>query len=85
MLFVLDRSTEAHEAYLYAQKMEPGDVRTCLNLGYTYAQAGRYQEALQALATGVANDRNVLFRERLIEKQQHILAQISSRFQSEQE
>ena len=85
VLFVLDRSTEAHEAYLYAQKMEPGDVRTCLNLGYTYAQAGRYQEALQALATGLANDRNALFRERLIEKQQHILAQISARFQSEQE
>ena len=53
-------------------------------LGRKLSEATKSQ-ALQALATGLANDRNALFRERLIEKQQHILAQISARFQSEQE
>ena len=57
----LERFTEAHEAYLHAAKLEPGDVRTALNLGYTYAESGqpvkgKFAEAFEATLAEFAKD-----------------------------
>jgi tetratricopeptide (TPR) repeat protein len=84
-LFALQSYTEAHEIYLKAEKMEPNDVRTALNLGYSYWELGQPEAALQLLARGLAHDRGGLFRDRLLEKQQQILAGVAEGFRSEQE
>jgi tetratricopeptide (TPR) repeat protein len=84
-LFALDRFEEAHEAYLQARRIDPKDVRTNLNLSYSYAQACDLPRALQAIAEGLANDGSGLYRDRLLEKQQQIVAQTSARWNGEQE
>lgn len=84
-LYALERFTDAHNAYRKAEDMEPSDARTCLNLGYSYAQLGDMRSALEALGRGLANDRGGIFRERLLEKQQHILGLIQAGFVAEQE
>ena len=84
-LFALERYEEAHEAYLQAQRIDPKDVRTNLNLAYSYAEFGQYGEALEAAAAGLAADGAGVYRERLIEKQQQILAGIAGKWRSEQE
>lgn len=84
-LYAMDRFTEAHENYLKAEQLSPNDVRTALNLGYTYWQLGQPAPALQQIARGLAADRSGQFRTRLLEKQQEILAGISEGFGREQE
>jgi tetratricopeptide (TPR) repeat protein len=84
-LFALERYDEAHEAYLTARRMEPGDVRTALNLAYTHTQFAEYGPALASIATGLEHDTTGLFRQRLLEKQQHILTLSSQRAAAEQE
>jgi tetratricopeptide (TPR) repeat protein len=84
-LYALERFPEAHEAYLNAARLETRDVRTNLNLGYSNAQLGNYQAALEAIARGLANDRMGIFRERLMEKQLQILTVVQAGQASEQE
>jgi tetratricopeptide (TPR) repeat protein len=82
-LFCLDRSDEAHQCYITARGMDAADVRTSLNLSYTYARSGDYREALEAVAAGLAHDRNGQFRDRLLEKQQQILQLAQAKWTSE--
>ena len=84
-LFCLERADEAHEAYVQAQRIDPRDARTNLNLSYTLFQRGSYPEALNAIATGLAADVRGQYRETLLQKQQQILASISARAAAEQE
>ncbi len=84
-LFALERYQNAHDAYLEARRIETTDTRTSLNLAYTHAQFGDFSEALEAIAAGLASDKNGLFRQRLLEKQQHVLTLISQRAATEQE
>jgi tetratricopeptide (TPR) repeat protein len=84
-LYAMDRFAEAHEQYLHAQAMDPNDVRTALNLGYSYFQIGQPEPALLALARGLAHDKSGMFRDRLLENQQQILATISGMYRQEQE
>ena len=84
-LFALNRFTEAHEIYLKAEALSPNDVRTAMNLGYTYWEIGSPVEAVQALARGLANDGSGQFRERLLDKQGQILAGLSQQFGRGQE
>ncbi|HYP28075.1 MAG TPA: tetratricopeptide repeat protein [Blastocatellia bacterium] len=84
-LFCLNRFDDAHEAYLQAQRINPDDVRTNYNLAYTYLQFGSCREALEATARGLANDPLGAYRERLLNKQQEILAAISARWVGEQD
>jgi len=84
-LFCMEKFTEAHEAYLQAQRIDPNDVRVNLNLAYTYYQDGLYDEALSAIAKGLSHDVRSHYRDRLLEKQQQILAAISGKWLGEQE
>lgn len=84
-LYALGRFPEAHETYLKAEQMEPQDPRTLLNLGYSYAQVGETRAALESLGRGLAHDRGGVFRDRLLEKQQQILATLQGKFATEQE
>jgi tetratricopeptide (TPR) repeat protein len=84
-LYALERFDEAHAAYCKGEQMEPHDPRTLLNLGYSYAQRGESEAALQALARGLAHDRAGVFRDRLLEKQQQIISSELTRYTAEQE
>ena len=84
-LYALNQFPEAHEVYQKAQALSPKDVRTALNLGYTYWELGDAVQALQALGRGLAEDGSGQFRERLLEKQAQILAGVSQKFDREQE
>jgi len=84
-LFCLERFTDAHDAYLQAQRIDSDDVRTSFNLSYTYFQMGRYLEALEVISRGLAADVQATYRERLLNKQAQILAAISAREINERE
>jgi tetratricopeptide (TPR) repeat protein len=84
-LYALNRFSEAHEIYLKAQALSPNDVRTSMNLGYTYWELGSPVEALQALARGLADDGPGQFRDRLLDKQAQILAGLNQQFGRGQE
>lgn len=83
-LFCLERFEHAHEAYLQALSISAHDARTHLNLAYTFAERGDLPRALQAVADGLASDRPALYHERLLEKQQQILALARARYGGEQ-
>jgi len=84
-LYALERFDEAHAVYLKAEKLSSNDVRTALNLGYTYLQQGRPEQALAAIARGLAEDGSGQFRERLLQKQGEILAKLSEQYGRKQE
>jgi tetratricopeptide (TPR) repeat protein len=84
-LYCLERQEDAHEAYLQAARIDPGDVRSNLNLAYTLSQSGRIPEALEAIAKGLAQDKYQTFRSRLLDKQNQILTLLSNRTAGEQE
>jgi tetratricopeptide (TPR) repeat protein len=84
-LFCLERFADAHKAYLQAQRIDFDDVRTNFNLSYTYFQMGRFQESLEAISHGLAADVQGAYRERLLSKQEHVLAAISARGINERE
>ncbi len=85
VLFLDGRVDDAHEAYLQAYRIHPGDARTNLNLAYTYFEFGQHGAALEAVAVALAADARALYRHRLLEKQQQILGAISGRWLGEQE
>lgn len=78
-LYCLEQFEEAHQAYLQAQRVNPHDPRTGLNLAYTYLQRGEPEAALLAVAVGLAHDRSGLYRDRLLRKQGEILAAVAHR------
>jgi tetratricopeptide (TPR) repeat protein len=84
-LFCLERFSEAHEAYEEAWAINPDDARTNFNLSYTLSQMGRYEESLRVIAHALANDPQAIYRERLLNKQQQILASISAQEISERD
>ena len=84
-LYCLGRYGDAHEAYEQAARIDPRDARTNLNIAYTLAQSGRFSEALDSIARGLAGDDREAYRTSLLEKQRQILATMSSRAQAEQE
>jgi tetratricopeptide (TPR) repeat protein len=85
VLFLQGHVNEAHEAYLQAHRIHPGDARTNLNLGYTYFEFGQHAAALESLAVAFAADVRGLYRQRLLEKQHQILGAVSGRWLGEQE
>ncbi len=77
-LYYLERYDDAHEAFLQAQRIDPSDVRTNLNLAHTFVNRGATDTALQMIARGLQHDRGVL-RGRLLHKQEQVLAAIANR------
>jgi tetratricopeptide (TPR) repeat protein len=84
-LFYLQRYDDAHEAYLQARRIDPDDVLTNFNLSYSHYQRGEFDEALAAVARGLARDAQGVYRARLLDKQQQVLATVSARWMGEQE
>ncbi len=86
-LFCREKYDEAHEAFHQAQRIDPDDPRTNLNLAYTFSVQGSMDEALAAIARGLAQDGRGrgAYRARLLEKQGQILAILSERASTEQE
>jgi tetratricopeptide (TPR) repeat protein len=84
-LYCQERFPEAHEAYLQATRINPHDVRTGLNLAFTFSQQGNLCAALESLAIALAHDTDGNYRARLLERQQQILLQIEGRRLAAQE
>lgn len=82
-LYCLERYEDAHEAYLQAARINPRDVRTNLNIAYTYLYFNQHRDALEAIGRGLADDVQGAYRSRLLEKQQQILAVLSARREGE--
>ena len=83
-LFYRDRLADAHEAFTQAQRIDPDDPRTNLNLAYTLSAKGDQPGALATIAHGLAHDGKGHYRPRLLEKQAQVLALISERASAEQ-
>ncbi len=83
-LFYRERLDDAHAAFLEAQRIDPDDPRTNLNLAYTLSAQGDQAQALAVLARGLAHDGRGLFRPRLLEKQAQVLALVGERAAAEQ-
>jgi len=84
-LFCQQQFEAAHRAYESAYQIDPDDPRTNLNLAYTCRQRGQFEEALHAIARGLAADRNGQLRNRLLDQQQQTMAALYSRRLAEQE
>jgi tetratricopeptide (TPR) repeat protein len=82
--FCRNRLADAHEAFLQAQRIDPDDPRTNLNLAFTLSACEDHTGALAAIARGLANDGRGQFRPRLIEKQAQILSLIAEQAAAEQ-
>ena len=84
-LFCLERADAAHDAYLQGFRIGPRDARTSLNLAYTWALRGDFDAALASVASGLAHDASGVYRDRLLDKQQQILAAVAAKALGEQE
>lgn len=73
-LFEFGRTAEARSAYLKAISVNSGDVRARHNLAWVYTREKNYGAALQMIAEALAHDKTGQLRERLLHKQQEILA-----------
>lgn len=84
-LFNLELFDEAHQSYLQAQRIDPRDPLTNLNLAYTHLYFAAYGEALEAIRIGLMHDVRGLYRDRLLDKQRHVLAALSETWRAEQD
>jgi tetratricopeptide (TPR) repeat protein len=84
-LYCLNRHADAHEAYLQAERIDEHDPRAQLNLAYTYQGRGEFDAALESVAAGLASDLRGAYRDKLLERQQQILANVAARAQGERE
>jgi hypothetical protein len=76
----MDLLGAAHLAYEKAVSVSPTDVLSNYNLSFTFGAMGRPRDALDALATALANDLQGTFRERILQQQQRIIFDISRRW-----
>ncbi len=79
----MERPEEAHECYLQASRVHPDDVKTNLNLAHSWLKLGDPSRSLEAVARGLANDSEAMFRHLLLEKQQEAIAALSVRWNME--
>jgi tetratricopeptide (TPR) repeat protein len=82
-LFYRSRLADAHAAFVQAQRIDPEDPRTNLNLAYTLSAQDDQAGALAAIARGLAGDGQGHYRPRLLEKQGQVLAAIADRAAAE--
>jgi tetratricopeptide (TPR) repeat protein len=82
-LFEYGRYAEARSAYLKALEVNDADVRARYNLAWVYQREKNYAAALQIIAAGLALDKMGQYRDRLLAKQQEVVAQQVRRHQTE--
>jgi len=82
-LYEFGRTEESRSAYLKAQSVNPSDVRSRYNLAWVYAREKNFAAALESIAQALVLDKTGEFRDRLLHKQQEILAQLTVRNQHE--
>jgi tetratricopeptide (TPR) repeat protein len=82
-LFEFGRYAEARSAYLKALEVNDVDVRARYNLAWVYQREKNYAAALAIIADGLALDKMGQYRERLLTKQQEVVAQQVRRHQTE--
>lgn len=82
-LLSMERSEEAHESYLQAQRIHPQDATTNLKLAHSWLLRGDPGRSLEAVAHGLANDSDAMFRHALLEEQQQAMASLSVRWNME--
>lgn len=81
--FVMGDVEGAHQAYLKARSIDPRDVQAHLNLSYTFASSDALEEALEAIARGLACDLDGRFESALLGKQREILTRLEQRRRDE--
>lgn len=72
-LYSLGRHREAHQAYAWALRLSPSDVRARHNLVYTLTRRGDLDGALSAIADALAVDGNGEYTDRLVQRQSEIV------------
>ncbi len=82
-LYEFGRTVEARSAYSKAQSVNPSDVRSRYNLAWVFAREKNFPAALESIAKALSLDKTGEFRDRLLHKQQEVLAQSAQRNQQE--
>jgi len=73
-LFLSGSLDEAEAAWKKAFAIDPKDPSTWLNFGFLHAARGQTQQALDAIASGLAFDRSGELRAALLQKQAELLS-----------
>ena len=82
-LFEWGRTAKARTAYQKALWVNENDVRGRYNLVWVHQRERDYPAVLQVVAEALALDKTGEYRDRLLQKQQEILARIAQRHQQE--
>jgi tetratricopeptide (TPR) repeat protein len=82
-LFELGRVEESRQAFLRALRINPDDARAHYNLAIVHTRAREYEAALRRIAEALAVDRAGIYRDRLLQTQSEVLAQLAWRHQQE--
>jgi tetratricopeptide (TPR) repeat protein len=82
-LFELGRVEESRQAFLRALRINPDDARAHYNLTFVHLRAREYEAALRRVAEALALDRPGTYRDRLLQTQSEVLAQLARRHQQE--
>jgi tetratricopeptide (TPR) repeat protein len=82
-LYEFGRTAEARSAFLKAQSVNPSDVRSRYNLAWVYSREKNFPAALESIAQALSLDKTGEFRDRLLHKQNEVLAQSAQRHQHE--
>ncbi len=82
-LYEFGRTAEARSAYLQALEVNESDVRARFNLAWVHTREKNYPAALDMIAQALALDKTGAYRDRLLQKQQEVLAHLTARNQQE--
>ena len=82
-LYEWGRTEEARSAYHKALAVNSTDVRSRYNLAWVYTRLKNYPAALEMIAQAMSLDKTGEFRDRLLHKQQEVLAQLTQKNQQE--
>jgi tetratricopeptide (TPR) repeat protein len=82
-LYEFGRTAEARSAYEKALTVNAADVRARYNLAWVAARERDYPAALGRIAEALALDKTGEYRDRLLQKQQEVLARLTQRHQQE--
>jgi tetratricopeptide (TPR) repeat protein len=82
-LFELGRLSEARSAYLRALSVNDSDVRARYNLAWVYGRERDFGAALKMIAEAFTVDKMGQYRERLLQKLNELVAQLTMRHQQE--